>query len=317
METDQHASGITRVAVGIIRDTSGRVLVNQRQPGKPFAGKWEFPGGKIGPGENAAQALVRELDEELGIKVQQQRPLITFPYTYDDLTVRLCVNEVLNYQGSPQGLEGQALNWAAPSDLRRIDLLEANTAIIRAVILPRLCLITDAERFGTTRTLDRLAKHLESRRALVIVREKSMARSGLETFIEDIRDICRANGSIMCIHADCDIDPEGKVDAIHLPARALPEQSLLENAGLVGISCHTEEELRVAGERGADYALLSPVKPTGSHPDAVPLGWNRFKRMCEEIPMPVYALGGLAFEDQDTAIEHGAQGVAILSAAWL
>lgn len=304
------------IAVGVIRDAAGRVLINQRQPGKPFAGRWEFPGGKIERDESVARALARELHEELGITIRRQRPLISFPYRYDDLTVRLRVNEVLEYEGAPSGLEGQALDWIAPEALDRVDLLAANTAIVRAVVLPRSCLITDTARFGKSHTLDRLATHVAVRRVLVIVREKAMAASRLRRFIDEVNGICRPAGSTVCVHADCAADVRDGVDGIHLPARALERDSLDTGAGIAGVSCHTAAELRAAAARGADYALLSPVKRTASHPAAAPLGWARFEELCAEIPVPVYALGGMTPADQDTAIEHGAQGVAMLGAAW-
>ncbi len=268
------------VAVGILRDDAGRVLVNRRQPGKAFAGRWEFPGGKIERDESVARALARELHEELGITIRRQRPMISFPYRYDDLTVRLRVNEVLEYEGAPSGLEGQALDWIAPEALDRIDLLAANTAIVRAVVLPRTCLITDTARFGESRTLDQLAAHVAAHRVLVIVREKAMAASRLRRFIDEVNRICRAAGATVCVHADCAVDAHGGADGIHLPARALERDSPDTGAGIVGVSCHTAAELRAAAERGADYALLSPVKCTTSHPDAAPLGWARFEELC-------------------------------------
>ncbi len=302
--------------MGIVRDSDGRVLVNQCRPGKPFAGRWEFPGGKIGPGETAAQALARELDEELGIAVRRQRPLISFPYRYDALTVHLHAHEVLDYEGTPSGREGQALDWVTPDALHRIDLLDANTPIVRAAVLPRICLITDTERFGETRTLELLSRHVETQRVLLIVREKAMAHDRLRTFVENARDICRANQSPVCVHADCQLDAAIETDGVHLPARALARHALPHHAGLTGISCHTANDLRQAAAGGADYVLLSPVKPTVSHPDATPLGWKGFRELVDEAPLPVYALGGLVLSELDEAAAHGAHGVALLSAAW-
>lgn len=307
---------VINVAAGIVRDAAGRVLVNQRPPGKPFAGRWEFPGGKISPGETAAQALDRELDEELGITIRWQRPLITFPYCYEEFDVRLRVNEVLDYEGVPSGWEGQSLDWAAPDQLDTVDLLEANTAIIRAIVLPRICLITDAERFGALRTLDLVAEHARSRRVLVIVREKTMADHELEAFVASIEEACRPRGSVVSVHADCAAGLYEGTGGVHLSARALEGGTLPKAAGPVGVSCHSEAEIHAAARLGVDYALLSPVKPTASHPRAEPLGWRRFRDAIDAAPLPVYALGGMTFEDQDTAIQHGAQGVAVLSAAW-
>jgi 8-oxo-dGTP diphosphatase len=84
----------------------------------------------------------------------------------------------------------------------------------------------------------------------------------------------------------------------------------------VGASCHDGAELARAVELGADFALLSPVLPTQTHPGAPTLGWETFSRLAAASPIPVYGLGGLNREDVDLAISHGAHGVALLRGAW-
>ncbi len=304
------------VAVGVVYDARGRVLVNQRPAGKSFPHKWEFPGGKIDGGESPSQALARELDEELGIAVKRQRPLISLRHEYDSGAVRLHVSEVLAFSGVPHGREGQVLKWVEPVELRRLDLLAANTAIVGAIMLPRFCLITDAQRFGVEETLQMLVRHLHEGRKLVIVREKAMERHALSSFVARVRTLCRSQGSFVCVHADSDFNEFEQADGIHLSADRLAGDGVPEDAGLVGVSCHTAEELENAGRLGAAYALLSPVRKTASHPDAEPLGWDRFAGLCDEAMMPVYALGGLELSDFPKAVDSGAQGVALLSAAW-
>jgi len=304
------------VAVGIVRDGGGRVLVNQRPAGKDLAGRWEFPGGKLDTGELVDRALARELHEELGIEVIRQRPLISFPYRHEHSSVRLHVNEVLEYQGTASGREGQPLAWQAPGELQRMDLLDANRAIADAVILPRVCLITDTARFGIPRTLERLAQHAASRRLLLIVREKTLPAARAQDFVAQAAAICRPTGSMVSVHADCGPHETGQIDAIHYPSMALQGRTLPDVQGWIGVSCHGEDELRLAIGRGARYALLSPVKPTTSHPRAKPLGWPRFQALCRDIPVPVYALGGMSLADLDDAARHGAQGIAMLGAAW-
>ena len=297
-------------------DPSGRVLVNQRPKGKMFAGRWEFPGGKIDTGETASQALARELDEELGIRIERQRPLISFTYEYDTLTVRLHVNEVLAYRGVPESLEGQAIQWVEPDNLGQIDLLDANAVIVKAIRLPRICLITDTRRFGVDLTLELLREHAERQRTLVLVREKTMAQNDLRPLVRAVAEICHAAGSLASVHADCAFDEYEAVDGIHFPARFPGRGGLPEGGQLVGVSCHSGRALESAGQGGADYAFLSPVNQTRSHPNAIPLGWQQFAQLCKPVPMPVFALGGMTPADLDTAIEHGAQGIAMLRAAW-
>jgi 8-oxo-dGTP diphosphatase len=85
---------------------------------------------------------------------------------------------------------------------------------------------------------------------------------------------------------------------------------------LVGASCHNGPELARAAALGLDYALLSPVRHTASHPDVTPLGWSRFAELVDPTPLPVYALGGLRVGDLDDAIRHGAQGIAAIRGLW-
>jgi 8-oxo-dGTP diphosphatase len=121
------------VAAALVRvDAAGahEVLIAQRPPGKWQAGRWEFPGGKIEPGELAETAVRRELAEELGIDARQLRPIDTFHHEYVDRTVEIGLWLVPSFSGEPQGLDGQALRWVAPSALLQCDLLEADLPMI-------------------------------------------------------------------------------------------------------------------------------------------------------------------------------------------
>ncbi|MDA9982999.1 8-oxo-dGTP diphosphatase MutT [Gammaproteobacteria bacterium] len=121
------------VVAGVIFNDSGEVLINQRTQPPQFAGQWEFPGGKIEPGETPQQALCRELAEELGIKVLDSTTLISISHDYPHATVRLQVRTVHHYEGTPWGVEGQAIQWVLPDALHDVDFLEANDPVIDAV----------------------------------------------------------------------------------------------------------------------------------------------------------------------------------------
>lgn len=121
---------LIRVAAGVLEDTSGHILIAQRLPGTHSAGWWEFPGGKIEPGEQPLQALIRELDEELGITVTEARLLTDFQYSYPDRTVELHVWCVQRYEGQPVGREGQSLRWVKKSALSEVGLLPADLPVI-------------------------------------------------------------------------------------------------------------------------------------------------------------------------------------------
>lgn len=121
------------VLVGLIGDAAGRWLVNQRRPGTHLAGAWEFPGGKLQPGEARFAALRRELDEELGIEVVAAEPLLELEHEYPDKHVRLDVWRVLDYRGVVTAREAQRLDWVAVDRLASLPLLAADLPIIEAL----------------------------------------------------------------------------------------------------------------------------------------------------------------------------------------
>ena len=122
-----------KVAAGVI-ERDGQVLVTQRAAKAHQGGLWEFPGGKLESGESAEQALVRELAEELNIQVTQQSPLIEIAHDYGDKQVRLFVFVVRDFDGEPQGLEGQPMQWVAATELNGLSFPAANLPIIQAYL---------------------------------------------------------------------------------------------------------------------------------------------------------------------------------------
>jgi 8-oxo-dGTP diphosphatase len=125
---------VTHVVAGALFDTHGRVLIAQRPPGKHMAGGWEFPGGKLEPGEDRFAGLRRELKEELGIDLTHAEPLITYDHRYADRVVLLDLWWVNEYSGEPQSLDSQALKWVRLEELAEVGLLEADRPMIPALI---------------------------------------------------------------------------------------------------------------------------------------------------------------------------------------
>ncbi len=120
------------VVVGVIADTQGRLLLQQRLKGTPCAGMWEFPGGKVEAGENATEALARELDEELGIQITQFSPLIQIAHDYNHANVWLDVYRVTAYERAAVAREGQDIRWLLPAEAEKLELLEAAWPILQA-----------------------------------------------------------------------------------------------------------------------------------------------------------------------------------------
>lgn len=122
------------VAVGVLIDNDGRVLVSRRAADAHQGGLWEFPGGKVEVDESVSEALSRELREELGIQIGASERLMTIEHDYGDKKVQLDVHRIKSWQGEARGLEGQPLAWQFPVDLSQWSFPAANTPI-----LARLC----------------------------------------------------------------------------------------------------------------------------------------------------------------------------------
>lgn len=122
------------VAVGILLDEQGRVLVTRRAPGAHQGGLWEFPGGKVEEGETLQEALARELREELGLLVEASEPLMVLEHDYGDKQVRLDIQRVTRWSGEPRGLEGQPLAWQRPEQLQDWAFPAANKPILERLL---------------------------------------------------------------------------------------------------------------------------------------------------------------------------------------
>ena len=125
---------LVTVAVGILIDDAGRVLVTRRAPDAHQGGLWEFPGGKVEADETLLEALTRELREELGVSVEAAEALMVLEHDYGDKQVRLDVHRVTRWSGEPRGLEGQPLAWQRPEQLRNWTFPSANRPILERLL---------------------------------------------------------------------------------------------------------------------------------------------------------------------------------------
>ncbi|WEZ82078.1 8-oxo-dGTP diphosphatase MutT [Rhizobium sp. 32-5/1] len=130
--TEPAGKRILLVAACALVDSDGRVLLAQRPEGKSLAGLWEFPGGKVEPGETPEETLIRELDEELGIKTKIAclAPLTFASHTYDDFHLLMPLYVCRRYEGVAHGREGQALKWVRPKALRDYRMPPADEPLI-------------------------------------------------------------------------------------------------------------------------------------------------------------------------------------------
>jgi len=304
------------VAAAVILNSRGEFLLAQRPPGKPHPGYWEFPGGKIEPGETAPHALMRELEEELGIRATALYPWITRDHDYTHASVRLHFYRVPAWEGEIQGREQQSLAWQSAERVTVAPLLPANAPVLRALALPSVYGITRAGELGRAEFLQRLEQALRNGLRLVQVREKNFTETELRTFAAEVVALARRYGARVLINGAPELAQEIDAAGAHLTAVQLMAARQRPEAAWCGASCHDAVELERAAMLGADYVVLGPVLSTPTHPDAPPLGWERFARYIRDYPLPVYAIGGLQAADMEIAWRHGAHGIALLRNAW-
>ncbi|HEY2630115.1 MAG TPA: Nudix family hydrolase [Usitatibacter sp.] len=304
---------ITEVAAAVI-ERPGEFLLAQRPEGKPYPGYWEFPGGKIEPGEDARAALARELKEELDIVVTESTPWITRVYTYTHATVRLHFFRVTAWDGEPRPLEDQAIRWQRVGAPDVSPMLPANAPVLASLALPSVMIVSRAHETGVDRWIASLAERVVDEKVLVQIREKDANAQQVQHILSRALAHVEPLGSRVVVNSASGHFPQ--CDGVHLTSKDLMRLTARPAGTLVGASCHDERELDQAARIGVDYAVVGPVRPTTSHPDATPLGWERFAALAANRAMPVYAIGGLTRGDLAEARRHGAHGVALLSAAF-
>ncbi|MEO6226232.1 MAG: Nudix family hydrolase [Thermomonas sp.] len=310
------------VVAGVIRDPLGRVLLARRTEGRDLAGLWEFPGGKVEPGEAPEAALQRELHEELGIRAIVGTRLICVPQQYPDKRLVLDVREVQSYEGTPKGLDGQALVWVPPQLLTRYPMPPADRPVVAALREPDRYLITPEPGMDDSTWLAALERALAAGIRCVQLRARGCEPERWERLAARAIERCRLAMAHVLVNGDVALAARLKC-GVHLRSAQLHQrdaESALDqhrkNGRLLAASCHTTRDLARAQALGCNFVVLGPVRATATHPDAHGIGWEAFSHMREQMSLPIYALGGLGAEDVGLARTHGAQGIAAISRLW-
>jgi 8-oxo-dGTP diphosphatase len=300
-----------QVAVGVVKNPEGKILISLRHAELHQGGLWEFPGGKVEASETAESALARELKEELNIDVTAASPLITILHRYPDRFVQLNVFLVEQFSGEAKSLEGQPFKWVAPYELGQYAFPAANQPIITAVKLPPYYAILDDA--DEDLLLPNLQKILNRGIKLIQARLKNLSPAAVAAFIEQAYPLCKQQQAVLLMNSAVDYSAE--VDGIHLTSRDLMALTARpENIKWLAASCHNLGQLQQAQKIGVDFVVLAPVLPTQTHPGAAVLGWEQFAELVAEVNLPVYALGGMTKSSLITARQHGGQGIAAIRA---
>lgn len=311
------AADVLHVAVAVVLGQRGDVLISRRPDHLHQGGLWEFPGGKVEPGESVAMALSRELEEELGIRPTRADPLIRVPHDYPDRRVLLDVWRVEAFDGEPRPREGQVMRWVAADALPRYAFPAANLPILAAASLPDRYAITPDAGAGQA-LLTGLEATLKTGVRLVQWRVRRLLAGDEFTTLRAAVSLCYRYNARLLVNGPPERVLAAGANGVHLTSAGmnLHSQRPLPAPLLVGASCHNERELEQAHSLGADFAVLAPVARTLTHPDAAPLGWSRFAELVQDLPLPVYALGGVGPDDLARARGARAQGVAGIRAFW-
>lgn len=306
---------ITHVAAGILLRPDGSFLLGSRPAGKPYAGYWEFPGGKLESGESEAAALKRELTEEMGIEVTAATPWVVQTFDYPHASVRLSFFRVTGWEGEITAHEGQEFAWQVPGKLNVSPILPANGPILRGLALPAVMTLSNMAELGRDAFLERLQAIAP---AFLILREPQLNTEEYRQLATEVLAIARRQHTRVLLHNAIELATELQADGVHLPARTLMSLEKRPALDWVGASTHNAAELTAASRLALDYALLGHIAATPSHPGDTPLGWQGLQTLLQQgWPLPVYALGGMKQADIATAQQHGAHGVALMRAAWV
>ena len=213
------------VVAGVLFDDCGRVLVARRQRGTHLAGLWEFPGGKLAPGESREDGLARELAEELGVSTLAASPLIWVEHRYPDRDVVLDVWRVEAYSGAPHGREGQPIAWRDIRSLEADDFPPADVPVLAALRLPRRYLVTPEPHGDRDAFLDRLADRVARGFELIQLRAKSLAEPDLSSLGARAASICERAGAQLLVNANPDVARRCGAHGVHFTSAALAGES--------------------------------------------------------------------------------------------
>lgn len=329
------------VAAALIENTQQQFLLASRPHDKSWGGWWELPGGKIEANETPLEAVIRELEEELGIQVTAVTPWVVYEHEYPNTRVQLNFCRVTAWQGTPRGIEGQELGWFSAEEALKgpLQLLPAAFPPLRWSQLPTRYVLTDLRNpdhvddwlaqltQAHSRGSDMMVQFREAewqQRAEQSPREAETLAAAWQACLTTCRQLgipCVVNSRHpQAWWAEADGVQLRAIDAAQYAAQvAEPLKSDVAHADpvlpipshvKVGVSVHNEAELAAAQRLNAQFVVIGHVLPTPSHPNQTPLEWSGFQALAQAAQRPAYAIGGQNSDSLATAFASGAHGVA-------
>ncbi len=305
-----------QVALAVVRDSAGTVLVGRRDPQVHLGGMLEFPGGKIQTGETPTVAMARELREETGLVALEQRPLMSFSHRYpaDETTpVRQIIFHVfIVSQWQAESALAASWCWLAVDTLDIQGFPAANCGILQALKLPEELMITADLQRPHQSVLSDCYRAIESGVRLICLRDPQLSDAEFQQLAAQLVPPLQARGCRVMVNCPANLPVVDQADGLHLTSKRLMATTHrpLGADRWCSAAGQNPQQLRHAATLGMDFVTLSPVQATLSHAGAEILGWEGFAALAALSPIPVYALGGVRRDHLPQVWRAGGQGVA-------
>jgi 8-oxo-dGTP diphosphatase len=315
-ERERQSAGVIGVAVAVVRSEAGHVLLAERTARQISAGFWEFPGGKIDPGESPQEAALRELAEEVGISGEQPRPWIVYEHQFPTKRVRLHVFTIGMWSGTPHGREGQRIAWVDPALPALGPVLASNRRLLAALALPAVVAFTPC---GDARRAQAFSAALpaifRAGTRAVVIRERHLPPDQRIAFARRVHEIAQLHGVRTFMGGSALEARRAGIASVHSDGRELWRLVQRPPAELWGVDCRDAADVERAQRLGADFATIGPVVADPTCAGLAAIGWDAFGELTRRIAIPVYAYGGIGTDALAPARRAGAIGVAVTDAA--
>jgi 8-oxo-dGTP diphosphatase len=307
---------ITEVAVCIVASPDGKVLVAQRTARQLSAGFWELPGGKIEPGETAAQAASRELLEETGLTALGLERWISYTHRFATRVLHLHFFRARGWEGTPHGREGQRLAWVDPAAPNVSPMLPSNDRALFALSLPATYVVADVGAGDQPRdVLARLDGALSQGARLIRVRISGWAPGQMTALLARVSVMASAYPSARILAGSLMHAQSVGLAGVHSCTRHLRRLTARPAVPVWAATCHDESDVARAVALGADFIVLSPVLADPERPELTPHGWQGLRRVIAACPVGVYAHGGLGPAEGPAVRQAGAAGLVVTLSA--